>query len=293
MFEEINPYIMFVSRKIDAPNIPCYRKRKVRWYELELITTGGGYIETDGKQIKTEEGAIFFRKPGMVVQGFLPYTGYLIVFDMCYNAKKADFYSNDDSKGYQNIDASISNQTNQELDLPNVIYNLNIDKYEDLFNSIYEKYAVDEKANHLSMKAKLLVIINELLKDYKHLMTTQNEPKNKSKYYSLMNGVKKYIIAHIAERLSLDDLADFANLSPSFLSRTFKSTMGIGIFEYINNKKVESIKKLLIDTNMSITKICELYGYTESFFFRLFKKKIGKTPKEFRDEYLEIKERYL
>ena len=49
MFEEINPYIIFASRKTTSPNIPFYKKRKVWCFELELITTGGGYIETDGK----------------------------------------------------------------------------------------------------------------------------------------------------------------------------------------------------------------------------------------------------
>ena len=292
MFEEINPYIIFASSKTKAPNILRYKKRKVRWYEIELITSGGGYIETDGENIKADEGSVFFRRPGMVVQGYLPYTGYLIVFDMCYDSSKLDIYSAKDSKGYENTSISSNQDNDNLLSLPNVLEGLYTDKYEPLFNDVYEKFLISS-SNQLPMKASLLKILSELLKDNDHKVSINTKLNYNPKHYVLMNDVKKYINEHLTEKITLDDLAEVANYSTSFLSRTFKATYGISPFDYINNKKIDKIKQLLIDTDISVSKMCEMYGYTESFFYRLFKRKVGMTPKEFKNEYLEQVERYL
>ena len=54
-----------------------------------------------------------------------------------------------------------------------------------------------------------------------------------------------YIYSHINERTTINELADYTALSPSYLSRLFKQNLGISISDYIREKKIEKAENLL------------------------------------------------
>lgn len=54
-----------------------------------------------------------------------------------------------------------------------------------------------------------------------------------------------YIYAHISARITVEDLAEYTNLSASYLSRLFKQNLGVSVSDYIREKKVEKAQNLL------------------------------------------------
>lgn len=90
-----------------------------------------------------------------------------------------------------------------------------------------------------------------------------------------------YIMDHITEALTLDELASVANLSCSQYKQKFKKQMGISPRYYINQQKIEYSKMLLQD-GMSVTDIAMLLNFnTSSYFSTVFKKYTLFSPLEY------------
>lgn len=102
--------------------------------------------------------------------------------------------------------------------------------------------------------------------------------------------VKEYISAHYADELRLDTLASIAGMSPTAFSRFFKTHTNSTLSDYIIDIRLGKAIRALIDTNMTVSEICYSCGFNNlSNFNRLFKKKKGCTPMEFREKYLKNK----
>lgn len=95
-----------------------------------------------------------------------------------------------------------------------------------------------------------------------------------------------YIYSHLNSRLTIEELADQANLSPSYLSRLFKKELGIPISSYINEKKIEKAQHLLKYSDYSLIDIANYLAFSsQSHFIQTFKKSVGLTPKKYRDKF--------
>ena len=102
---------------------------------------------------------------------------------------------------------------------------------------------------------------------------------------SAIDIVKRYIAEHISEDLQRDDLAKLVFMNSDYLSRLFKKQEGIGLAEYIIQKKLDFAKKLLKSTRLPVVDIAARTGFSySSYFIRIFKKKEGMTPEQYRKE---------
>lgn len=98
--------------------------------------------------------------------------------------------------------------------------------------------------------------------------------------------VKNYISKNYMDDLRLPMLADLAGMSPSAFSRFFKLRTGRNISEYIIDLRLGYAARMLVDTAKSISEIGFDCGFNNlSNFNRIFKKKKGCSPTEFRENY--------
>ncbi|MFB3160161.1 response regulator [Neobacillus sp. 179-J 1A1 HS] len=94
---------------------------------------------------------------------------------------------------------------------------------------------------------------------------------------------KKYIVNHISEEISMDDIAQNVHLNPDYLTRIFKKEVGVSISRYIINLKMDIAKRLLIETDKSIGEIAVGVGYFNySSFNRIFTKMVNMSPQQFK-----------
>lgn len=93
-----------------------------------------------------------------------------------------------------------------------------------------------------------------------------------------------YIEDHITEKLTLEDIADYVNISKFHLHRLFRTINGKPLGEYIRARKIARSLEQLLDTSIRIIEISQHYGFEhEQSYIRSFKKAFGTTPFRYRN----------
>lgn len=93
-----------------------------------------------------------------------------------------------------------------------------------------------------------------------------------------------YIYDNLHNKITLDNLAAIAGLSPSYLSRLFHKEVGTSLSKYIIRKRIESAENLLKYSEYSFVEISNYLCFSsESHFIHTFKQYTGYTPKVYRE----------
>jgi AraC-like DNA-binding protein/mannose-6-phosphate isomerase-like protein (cupin superfamily) len=95
--------------------------------------------------------------------------------------------------------------------------------------------------------------------------------------------IHEYLMKNYRESIDLNKIASLVNLAEGSLCRFFKTQVGITIFEYLNQIKVEFACNLLMDKSLSVLDVALDSGFNNlSHFNKQFKKITGISPKEYR-----------
>ncbi|OZB92449.1 helix-turn-helix domain-containing protein [Paenibacillus sp. XY044] len=86
-------------------------------------------------------------------------------------------------------------------------------------------------------------------------------------------------------QMSLTYLAEYFNVTETYMSRRFKEYAGINFFEYLERKRIESSKLLLAEKKLAVGEVAVSVGYhSANTFGRAFKRVTGLTPKAYREQ---------
>lgn len=95
--------------------------------------------------------------------------------------------------------------------------------------------------------------------------------------------VKRYIDLHFKEALTLEQLAEDAHMNKFYLSHAFKREYGVSPINYMITKRIEESKYLLAETDLSMSQIAQLLGFSSlSYFSQVFRRTQSVSPMEFR-----------
>lgn len=125
-----------------------------------------------------------------------------------------------------------------------------------------------------------------LTSDYRLLSTSAFAHTTMTTDSRRVQKVKDYIDANFKDDIRLQVLADLANMTPTAFSRFFKLRTAKSISEYIIDVRLGHAARMLADSTMAVVEICYRCGFNNiSNFNRIFKRKKGLTPTEFRENY--------
>lgn len=139
------------------------------------------------------------------------------------------------------------------------------------------------KMDSLNTKEAIANLHDSMVLDYtgKMLLLKKNSVISKSITMCI-----EYIYNHIHDRITIEDLAEHTDLSPSYLSRLFKKELGIAVSDYIREKKIDKAQNLLKYSDFSLVEIANYLSFSsQSHFIQTFEKLVGMTPKKYRDHY--------
>lgn len=146
---------------------------------------------------------------------------------------------------------------------------------ENMIASIVQENDNEDVINQFSMGLVFLYLINHI----------DSLKENSSESYQdiVIQAILKYITAQY-RTASLSRIAENLHQSPSVLSKMIKQATGFTFQELLIYKRCQKATDLLIGTDMSVEEIIANVGYeNQSYFYRLFKRRYGMTPNQYRE----------
>lgn len=153
-----------------------------------------------------------------------------------------------------------------------------------ILHNIKTLYSEHAYGFELSIKALIYQLWSELLQHAKSISDISDKASVASSVK--VNQIKEilaYLKSHYKETIALKDIADAFHLSEGHLCRMFKDVTGKTLTDYLNYYRITMSTALLLKTDMDISQIAVLIGFNNvSYFNKIFKKYMNKTPREFR-----------
>lgn len=157
--------------------------------------------------------------------------------------------------------------------------------YIEMVSFLEEKEMNDEftenvgQYNELKDKADLEELNRWLLKSVDEISEIIMGSSNISK-------AEQFIKKNYGKQLSLNDVAEHLEMSPWHFSKVFYKNVGIHFSQYLLNVRMEEAVHLLKNTNLKIYEVATRVGYNNTDqFSRMFKKSIGKSPKDYKKQF--------
>lgn len=101
----------------------------------------------------------------------------------------------------------------------------------------------------------------------------------------IIERIKHYIEQHLDEKIRVNELADYFNFHPNYLSTYFKEQTGINLINYINQMKMEHAKSLLEQKKYRVKEVAVMVGIEDPLYFnKMFKSFYGCPPSRYEKE---------
>ena len=101
----------------------------------------------------------------------------------------------------------------------------------------------------------------------------------------IVDSVIGYLRENYAAQVDFSAIASRQFVSASYLSRIFHDRIGVSPSKYLTDLRMQTARKLLADTELSVREVAEKVGYTDPFYFsKAFKSAAGVNPTQFREQ---------
>lgn len=148
-------------------------------------------------------------------------------------------------------------------------------------------YRLKELQAHENMEFQTRNILSEtwllLLEDieinYKMDKTLKFEQSDR------IRNILSFIHNHYKDKITVAQIADSIGISERETIRSFRKCLNQSPIEYLISYRLNEAKKMLLNSELSITEICYQCGFSDSSYFgKVFRKAYGLTPREYRSQ---------
>ena len=139
----------------------------------------------------------------------------------------------------------------------------------------------DKRDGRAAVRSALMLALIEHLASSPQFSTETEAPSAFAQ--SGIERLLKLIDERLSSHLSLDKLAKAAGVSPYYLSRSFRSTMGVNIYSYIRERRLKLACRLLAETRKPLAEIAYESGFSsQSRMNTVFRQGLDSTPLAYR-----------
>lgn len=162
---------------------------------------------------------------------------------------------------------------------------------EDIIEKVFERYPIN-CINICDYDAKQL---DSLIKKFKqtgckdvHVLVeivdfVQRSPGKKKEIYPIIDKVKEFVVEHLEDDISVAQIAENMRVSEYYLLHLFKAVTGTTIISFRNEYRLMRAKRMLIETDETISDIAQQVGFcTSAYFTEIFSRSEGIPPTEYR-----------
>lgn len=251
---------IFDSR-IKFPNVDVTSKRPVEFYEIEvMIGDFGGCSYIEGLAYPHESIDVICTKPGQERYSALPFK--------CY---------------YLHLTANNASAVKMLNSLPDAFQIGDISEYRSIFNRMMRTVFPNQDTQVLHLSSCLNEILALALRDSNISALQSGVIGNKQ----ALLASERYLHTHYQHPVSLNDLAEVANISPIYFHKLFAAYFHKTPNQYLLDLRIEQAKRMLLEEDFSLTDIALSCGFTsQSYFCNRFKNFTGVTPLQYRKKEL-------
>jgi len=153
------------------------------------------------------------------------------------------------------------------------------DKVCNFMIQILMEYYDKKNGMETAIRAYIMLLFNELLRDYKNNLSSEIVSKID---LTISTEILNYINSHYKD-ITLKVMADHFSYNPDYIGKLVKKIIGKTLTELVKEKKIKQAEYLLQNTKMSVINVITEVGYSNvSYFYRQFKEQVGITPDEYR-----------
>lgn len=137
-----------------------------------------------------------------------------------------------------------------------------------------------ELEHQMVCQAYMDILVVQLMRNIKVSMShvSGTSPTNRQ-----CASARHYIEHHYKEKLTLDELAEIVNVNKYYLAHAFKEEYGISPINYMIACRIKAGKRLLVETDLSLSQISGILGFSSaSYFSQSFRKAENISPLEYR-----------
>lgn len=157
----------------------------------------------------------------------------------------------------------------------------------DSFNDVLHLFQLIENNGKDNYATEFTVALTTALIAKIKMIIDANAVLHQNTHSPLTQKVIHYIDQHYKETLRLPDIAAYAGVNAYYLSHCFKHDVGFSPMQYVILRRIGEAQNLLINTDLSITRIAVSVGYNNSNYFQnVFRKSFGMTPGEYRQKWV-------
>lgn len=154
----------------------------------------------------------------------------------------------------------------------------NPEKVGQLLRMLYNEQQHESEGSAAAMDALFRVFLIELCR-----AATVDTEASTENFNSRMETVRRYLDAHYAEPIRLEQLCKLSDLKDANLCRQFKKYTGLSTGDYLKQRRLDAAMQKLRGTNEKILTICHACGFSDiANFNRTFRAVLRKTPSEYR-----------
>jgi AraC-like DNA-binding protein len=163
------------------------------------------------------------------------------------------------------------------------------DTLDRIVEELTERRLNSDAISHHLLTTLCLTLQREVeLARYVEILPTATLPSLEPADYDPVDKAKQYIQAHLNQELTLQKVAQVVHLSRSQFIVQFRAQTGQTFVEYVTQLRLEWACQLLRETGWTIHHICTFTGFkAPSYFHRLFHRKVGMTPIQYRKTALQ------
>ena len=255
------------------------------FWEFNYIDKGQMVVTVDGNEYLLKSGEMVFFKPNefhsLEARGL-----------SAPNHTVVSFVSNSDAMKY--FRNKIIALNSQERKLLSILLREGLSAYRPI-NSKPPIMGMEEKENApigavqmtFNLLEEFLITLLRRSESGISIGTRLISPMYDERVPDRIKEVARYMEQNISENLTVLQIAKRFSLSESALKKMFSSDVGCGVTDFFNSMKIEKAKEYIRENEKNFTQVSEELGFSSIHYFsRLFKKKTGMTPTEYRSSVI-------
>ena len=221
-------------------------------YVMEYVISGSGTVSENGNSFTAKEGDVYFLKKNRR--------------HLYYSDK-----SNPWTKLWFNFSGQLADFITEAYRLDSVAHT-----HAPHLKEYFERIIEAAKGEPDTAEDKISVIFLELAQKLSRLSATESKDGIASRLKAMLDGITDF-------NVSLDELSEKLYCTKNHAIREFKDSYGTSPYEYLQQRRIALAKTLLRNTGMQISEISSSLGYYDIHYFSTsFKKRVGKTPTQYR-----------